>query len=327
MHMERRLTSPSDRTTKRLIIGSILVLAIGIPLIVVLYLFDQYHTPGPSLVERDILVAEEAVTQNPNLLTARLALAGEYAKNGRLADAVAQYDQILTAEPDAGAALLGRGAVEIALDQLDAAQADFSKVVAAAEGGEMANADPQLELAYFSLGSIALEQGRAQDAVMELAKAIAIKRTDADALNLLGTALLRIGEPQRAVTATRAAIALVPIGWCEPYTQLEAAYTALGDTDGAGYAGGMVALCQERPADAKAKLTPLTTGKYAVDALVGLGLVAEVQNDTAAAQDAYTRAVAVEPTNFGAVTGLGRVGGAQPSGPDATPSGGPTGGG
>ncbi len=89
----------------------------------------------------------------------------------------------------------------------------------------------------------------------------------------------------------------------------------------------MVALCQERPADAKAKLTPLTTGKYAVDALVGLGLVAEVQNDTAAAQDAYTRAVAVEPTNFGAVTGLGRVGGAQPSGPDATPSGGPTGGG
>lgn len=325
--MERRLTAPSDRTTKRLIFGSILVLAIGIPLIVVLYLFDQYHTPGPSLVDRDIKVAEDAVTRNPNLLTARLALAEEYAKSGRLADAVAQYDQILTAEPDAGSALLGRGSAEIALDRLDAAAADFGKVVAAAESGEMANVDPQLEAAYFSLGDIAIKQGRAEDAVIQLSKAIAIKRTDADALNLLGAALLQVGEPQRAVTATRQAIALVPIGWCDPYTQLETAYTALGDANGAAYAGGMVALCQARPDDAKAKLQALTTGTYAVDALVGLGLVAETQNDNAAAQDAYSKAVAVDPTNFGAVTGLGRVGGAEPSSPGASPSGGPTGGG
>jgi tetratricopeptide (TPR) repeat protein len=325
--MERRLTAPSDRTTKRLIIGSILVLAIGIPLIVVLYLFDQYHTPGPSLVDRDIKVAEDAGTKNPNLLTARLALAEEYAKSGRLADAVVQYDQILTAEPDAGAALLGRGAAEIALDRLDAASADFGKVIAAAESGEMANVDPQLEAAYFSLGDIALKQGRAPDAVVQLSKAIAIKRTDADALNLLGTALLQVGEPQRAVTATRQAIALVPIGWCEPYTQLETAYTTLGDADGAAYAGGMVALCQERPDDAKAKLQALTTGTYAVDALIGLGLVAETQNDNAAALDAYGKAAAVDPTNFGAVAGLGRVGGVQPSSPGASPSGVPTGGG
>lgn len=327
MHMERRLTSPSDRTTKRLIIGSILVLAIGIPLIVVLYLFDQYHTPGPSLVERDILVAEDAVTRNPNLLTARLALAEAYAKSGRLDDAVTQYDEILTAAPDAGAALLGRGSTEIALGQLDAAAADFTKVVDAAATGEMAGADPQLESAYFSLGVIALKQGHAQDAVVKLAKALEIKRTDADALNLLGTALLQAGEPQRAVTATRQAIALVPVGWCEPYAQLQAAYLTLGDSDGATYADGMVALCQGRPDDAKATLSPLTSGAYAVDALVGLGLVAETQNDNAGAQDAYGKALAVDPTNFNAVTGLGRAGGAQPSSPGATPSGGPTGGG
>ena len=89
----------------------------------------------------------------------------------------------------------------------------------------------------------------------------------------------------------------------------------------------MLALCQERPDDAKAKLAPLTTGSYAVDALVGLGLVAEVQNDTVAAQDAYTRALAVDPTNFGAVTGLGRVGGAPSDSPGVRPSGTPTGGG
>ena len=209
-----------------------LVLAIGIPLIVVLYLFDQYHTPGPSLVDRDIAVAEEAVTKDPNLLSARLALAGEYMKNGRLEDAVAQYDQILIAAPDASGALLGRGSAEIALDRLDAAAADFQKIVDAAKGGEMAGADPQLESAYFSLGVIALKQDRAQDAVVQLTDAIKIKRTDADALNLLGTALLKAGDPQRAVAATRQAIALVPVGWCEPYTQLETAYTALSDAMG-----------------------------------------------------------------------------------------------
>ena len=61
------------------------------------------------------------MTKNPNLLTARLALAQAYMKNGRFADAVAQYDQILIVAPDAAEALLGRGSAEIALDRLDAA--------------------------------------------------------------------------------------------------------------------------------------------------------------------------------------------------------------
>ncbi len=323
MHIPRRLTAPSDRTTNRLIVGSILVLVIGIPLIGVLYFFDQYRSPGPSLIERDIQVAQEAVTKNPNLLTARLALAQAYAKAGRFTDAVAQYDQILNVSPDAAGALLGRGGVEIALDRLDAAAADFQKIVDAAKGGEMANVDPQLESAYYSLGVIALKKGQPKDAVIQLANAIQIKQTDADALNLLGTALLQAGEPQRAVTATRQAIALVPIGWCDPYSQLETAYQALNDSAGAQYAAGMVAFCQDRPDEAKAKLGSLTSGAYAVDALVGLGLIAEAQNDAAAAADAYGKVLEKDPKNFAAITGLGRIGG--PSGsPASSPSAGPT---
>jgi Tetratricopeptide repeat. len=306
----------------RLIIGSILVLVVGLPLIGVLYFFDQYRSPGPTLIDRDIQAAEAAVTKDPNLLTARLALAQAYTKTGRFADSIAQFDQILSVSPDAGTALLGRGSAEIALERLDAATADFQKVVDAAKGGEMANVDPQLESAYYSLGVIALKQGQPKDAVIQLANAVQIKRTDADALNLLGTALLQTGESQRAVTATRQAIALVPIGWCEPYTQLETAYISLSDTAGAQYAGGMVAFCQNRPDEAKAKLGPLTSGTYAVDALVGLGIVAEVQNDTAAAVDAYSKALEKDPQNFAAITGLGRVGANPSSNPVSSPSGG-----
>jgi tetratricopeptide (TPR) repeat protein len=247
MHFDRTLKGPSDRTMNRLIVGSVLVLVIGIPLIGVLYFLDQYRTPGPSLVERDIQVAEEAVTRNPNLLTARLALADAYAKDGRFTDAVAQYDQLLAVSPDAGSALLGRGSAEIALDRLDAAAADFQRVVDLAKGAEMANVDPQLQSAYYSLGVVALKKGQPPEAVIQLSQAIQIKRTDADALNLLGTALLQAGEPKRAETALRQAIALVPIGWCDPYAQLATAYTVLSDTDGVQYADGMVAFCGNRP--------------------------------------------------------------------------------
>jgi tetratricopeptide (TPR) repeat protein len=327
MHLSRTLKGLSNREMNRLIVGSILVLAIGIPLIGVLYFFDQYRSPGPSLVDRDIQVAEDAVTKNPNLLTARLALAQSYAKAGRFADAVAQYDQILSVSPDAAAALLGRGSAAIALARLDAAAADFQKVVDAAKGGEMANVDPQLESAYYSLGLILLKKGQPKEAVIQLASAIQIKQTDADALNLLGTALLQAGEPQRAVTATRQAIALVPMGWCDPYAQLATAYTSLNDTAGAQYAAGMVAFCQSRSDEAKAQLGPLTSGTYAVDALVGLGLVAETQNDTAAAVDAYTKVLAKDPKNFAAITGLGRVGGIPSGSPTTSPTAGPTGGG
>jgi tetratricopeptide (TPR) repeat protein len=327
VHNMLRVTSLPNRSLNRLIVGLVMVLVIGAPLVGVLYFLDQYRTPGPGIVDRDIQVAQDALTQNPNLLNARLTLATAYMKNGRFADAVSQYDEILKAAPDANAALLGRGSAELALDKLEAAAADFQKVVDAAKAGEMANVDPQLESAYFSLGVIQVKNGRPKDAVISLSKAILIKRTDADALNLLGTALMQAGEPKRAVTALRQATALVPVDWCDPYAQMETAYTSLGDIAGAQYASGMVALCQKRPADAKATLGPLTSGTYAVDALIGLGLVAEVQNDIPAAVDAYSRVLTQDPQNFAANTGLARVGGVPSGSPAASPSSGTTSGG
>jgi tetratricopeptide (TPR) repeat protein len=127
-----------------LIVGLTITLVIGVPLVGALYFLDQYRTPGPGIVDRDIQAAEQALTENPNLLTARLALATAYTKNGRFADAVVQYDEILKAAPSAATALLGRGSAEIALNKLDAAAADFQTVIDAAVGGEMANVDPQL---------------------------------------------------------------------------------------------------------------------------------------------------------------------------------------
>src|SRR3989304_6164876 len=85
----------------------------------------------------------------------------------------------------------------------------------------------RLEAAYYGLAVIALEQNRPRDAATQLANALNIDRTDADALNLMGTALIAIGDLPNAVDALRDAVALVPTGWGEPYAQMKQAYTGL----------------------------------------------------------------------------------------------------
>ncbi len=278
MHSTRTLKGPSDRTLNRLIIGAILIIVVGIPVIAAIYFVDRHVDPGPSLVERQFSAAEEAVRKEPNKVSTRLALASTYMTAKRYTDAIVQFTEILKVEPTHRAALLGRGFAELSTGDLVAARADYEKMADAAKTGEMSAQDPQLEAAYYSLGEIALKQDRPKDALTLLESAVRINRTDADALNLLGTAYLRNGDAKIAVEALKAAVALVPAGWCEPYGQLGQAYTTLGQRPTAPpYATGMVALCEGRPDEAKAQLQPLATGTFAGAALLGLAMVAEAR--------------------------------------------------
>jgi Flp pilus assembly protein TadD len=156
--------------------------------------------------------------------------------------------------------------------------------------------------------------------------ALRIDRADADAMNLLGTAYLANGKPKDAVDVLRRAVAFVPTGWCEPYAGLTTAYTSLGDAAGAGYAGGMVAFCEGRPDEAKAKLQPLTNGAVAVDAMLGLALIAAAEGDIDTATTLYTKVLEKDPENFSAITGLKGLATSDhgatpaPSAPAASPS-------
>ena len=311
--MRAALGAVSDRTINRTIIGLGLALVIGLPTVGLLYVFDRHVDPGLPMTQRTIAAAEAAIRSEPNKLSNRLQLGAAYAAGGRLRDAVAQYAEVIQVEPGNRIALLGRADGLVALGDLDAAARDYQAVVDVAKGTEMAKVDPQLEAAYFGLGSIALQQDRPRDAATQLANALTINRTDADALNLMGTALLRIDDAKGAIEALRDAIALVPVGWCEPYTQLVDAYTAVNDATGTQYATGMVALCQKRPAEADRLLEPLENGPFARDALIGLALTAEDRGDRDAAVAFYFRVYSTDPTDFQAITGLNRLGaGASP---------------
>lgn len=311
--MSAAFDAASDRTLNRILLGLIVAIVIGVPAIAIVYVLDRNVDPGPPVAERAIAAGEEAVRSDPNRLSNRYGLAMAYVAADRQADAIAQFSEILRVEPVHRAALLGRADAYVTLGDLDAAARDFQALVDATEGGEMAMVDPQREAAFYGLGTIALSQGRPADAVVALTEAVKINRTDADALNLLGAALLQTGDTENAIKALRAALALVPAGWCEPYAQLGTAYTAAGNPAGAQYASGMVALCEQRVEEAEQVLTPLIEGPFAVDALIGLGLAAEERGDETAAIDFYSRVYAADPTNFNAITGLNRLGAPDPA--------------
>lgn len=310
--------SLSDRALSRLLRIGTLVLIIGIPLFGVVYFLDQRVSPGPSLDQRQVITAEAQVRKSPNNVAARLALAAAYRQDKRLDDALRQYDEILRVEPTHRAALLGRGEILYIKGDLAAAAATLQKITSAAATGEFAGADPQLEEAHYYLGAIAVKQDNGQTATAELSAALKIDGTDADAWYLLGTVQLKDGQAKNAVRSLRQALLYVPTGWCDPYGQLGAAYRNLGQLPQAEYAGAMLDFCQNRTVEAINRLKALAGGPEAVDAMLGLGMIAETGNNRDEAISWYRKVLAVNAGNTTAISALSRLG-AAPAG-SATPS-------
>ena len=172
----------------------------------------------------------------------------------------------------------------------------------------MANVDPMLQASYYSLGSIAVQQGRPAEAIPFLEQALAIRRSDADALYLIGTAYVATGETDKAEAALRAAVAYVPIGWSEPYAALADGFAKAGKAALAEWAGAMADLAAGKPDLAEPRLLAIADGDAAVDAAIGLGLLHETRGQTAAAAEWYGRALAASPDNAAARLGMSRVG-------------------
>lgn len=308
MKLSRRTTPVSDKAMTWMLRLGTLALATGVLLLAGIYYQDQHVNAGPSLIGRQIEGAEAAVRKTPSDIGIRLQLAAAYQSNKQSDEALKQYDEILRAEGSNKTALLGRGGVLLAKGDLQGATVAYHKITNAARTGEFAGADPQLAEARYYLGSIALKQGKAKEAIVELTAALKVDRTDSDALYLLGVAQLKAGAPNLAVVALKRAVLFVPAGWCEPYSQLALAYGRLGQTPHASYASAMTSFCQKKAADAKRQLKTLTTGPVAVEALLALGLIAQTESSNPEAIAWYQKVLTVDRTNVNAVSALSQLG-------------------
>ena len=282
----------------------VMVLAIGVAAFGFMYYQDQHVNAGPSMIDRQTTAAEAVVKAAPNSINDRLTLAADYQQAKRLDDALAQYNIILNAAKGNRFALLGRGSVQTAKGNLTAAAADYKQITGANAKGEFAGADPQLQEAYYHLGSIAVTQGKATEAIFELQAAIGINPQDSDSLYLMGLAQLKAGAPKLAIDAFTKAVAFVPTGWCEPYTQLALAYGKLTETPQATYNAGMADFCHNKTANATAKFTTLIKGPQGVNAMLGLAVIADTGSNHAEAIGWFKKVLLVDPKNVAATTAL-----------------------
>jgi tetratricopeptide (TPR) repeat protein len=284
------------------------VLVVGVAAFGVIYFQDQHVDAGPTLVGRQIAGAEAAVKQTPNNITFRLQLASAYLQDKRPDDALNQYDVVLKAAKGNRQALLGRGQILIAKGDLKAAYVTYHAITDLAAKGEFSGADPQAQEAHYYLGQIAVTQGNTKVAITELQTALQMDATDSDALYLMGLARLKEGSTKQAVDSFKQALTFVPMGWCEPYTQLKAAYGKLGNAPEATYAGAMANFCHKKTVEAKRQLNTLTTGPVEIDALLGLGLIAETESNNPAAISSYKKVLTLDPKNATAISDLTRLG-------------------
>jgi tetratricopeptide (TPR) repeat protein len=306
-----RVTSPTkmdDRQLNRLIKRVLLLLVVGTVVFVGFYALDRWRPATEPIVDRRLSALEQAVRDKPDDVPSRGQLADTYVAKGRFEDAIVQYNLILESGTATEQASYGRAGAYMGLGQLDNAATDYQAVVEIAKGGEMANVDPMLASAYYSLGSIAMQQAKAAEAIPLLEKALAIKRSDADALFLIGKAYIATGATDKAELALRSAVDFVPIGWSEPYVALAEAFTKAGRLAEAEWAGAMADLVAGKPELAEPRLLAIVDGDAALDAAIGLGLLFETKGDSAAASGWYGKALEINPQNAAARLGLGRVG-------------------
>lgn len=298
----------SDQALSRLLKwGSLLFVALLV-LFAVFYTLTQRVNTGPSVLERQITAAEQAVEKAPRNLPARLALAQAYNQAGRTDDALSQYAEVLRVDKGNLDALLGRGELYFAANRLDQAAADFNAIVKASAGGEFARIDQRIGAAHYFLADVQLKQGHPEAAVAEAQAALVVNATDSDSLYLLGSALAAQGKQANAVDAYLRALLFVPTGWCEPYEGLQAAWGKLGKAAQASYAEGMAQFCRGKHAEATTTLQALTSGPAAADSMAGLGLIAETAADDSGAIGWYRKALAKDPANVNAIAGLSRLG-------------------
>ncbi|HSO30065.1 MAG TPA: tetratricopeptide repeat protein [Candidatus Sulfomarinibacteraceae bacterium] len=302
--LAKRPEGELDRLIKR--IGAILL--VGAVIFTAFYLFDRWRPAAPAIVDQELVALEAAVREDPADVAARGRLADVYVAKGRYDEAITQYNAVLETGKAEELAKFGRAGAYMGLEQYDLAAADYQAVVEIAKGGEMANVDPMLEAAYYGLGSIAMKQARPADAIPFLENALRIKRSDADALYLIGQAYAQTGATDKAEIALRRAVAFVPIGWSEPYAALAEAFTNAGRTAMAEWASVMADVAVGKVDTAESRLKAIVDTEAGLDAAIGLGLLYESRGELVAAAEWYEAALARDATNDAALLGLGRVG-------------------
>ena len=283
--------------------------AVGIILIVGAFVVASIFTGDSGKsdpLKAAIAKAEAEVRNDPNSAELRVAVADAYLKADRFDDALAQYGEALTIDPNREDALYGLGVAHKEKGNLNEAGAALQSVIQLNTGTEGAALNPRLQGAHYYLGQVLREQGRYDDAINEFRAALALNRADADTLLELGKTFALNGNNDDASQAFDVALAFVP-DFREAYVEVEKLANAMGDQAKGDYARAMLLVLDDKAKDAVPILQRAAEQGGNAHYYWALGWALEKTDDNVGAMAAYQKAVDINPGEQMAAESLRRL--------------------
>ncbi|TAK34995.1 MAG: tetratricopeptide repeat protein [Chloroflexota bacterium] len=292
-----------ERAVKLMLVAFVLM-TIGLA---AFYVIDRYRYQNVSIVDREMQRLEELARRDPENLAARLAVADAYFMKKRYDQAITQYEQVLKADPDRVGTLIGLGFAYRGKGDIAKMEEAFKHAIEVSTG-DFAQFDARLQMVNYYLGEAYLKHGEYDQSIERLQAALKIKRTDADALLLLGHAYQGKGEYGNAAGAYATATEFVP-DFVEAYQGMAASFEKMGDAARAGYARGMVAFSKGDNAGALRQLEEAASQATDEPIVVwGLAMAREKAGQKERAVEAYRRMLTLAPDYRPAIDALARLG-------------------
>ena len=177
----------------------------------------ELHSQGR--IEEAIAEYDQAIRLDSALGLAYLNRAGAYGQLGQHQRAIQDYDGAIRLDPEFVLAYLNRGSAYVTLGQFQRAIQDLDEAI---------RLDPMIAEAYASRGGAYGSLGQFQRAIRDLDEAIRLNPSDARAHTNRGTSYARLGQYQRAIQDLGEAIRLDPQE-AAAYDNRGSAYALLGD--------------------------------------------------------------------------------------------------
>jgi tetratricopeptide (TPR) repeat protein len=140
-------------------------------------------------------------------------------KEGKIEDAISQYEQALRINPNSATAKFGLGIALVETGKPEDAVRQYEAAL---------RLNPELDGAHNNLGIALLQIGRVPEAIDQFQQAVRIYPAFAEAHNNLGLALAQAGQRQDAIRQYEQAIQIQP-DFSEAHYNLGNAYLQLGD--------------------------------------------------------------------------------------------------
>lgn len=288
----------------------------------------------PASRQIDALVAD--IKKNPNDIGKRMRLAQAFAVAGRDREAVQQYKAVLTVSKDYTPALSGLGFVALKQKQYTTGERYFRRVVELLEGKVSEGRDAQLEIAYFYLGNALLEQKQYEEAASNFKAALRLRRDASDTHYALAVCFRELGTMEAYRESLENTLMFDPkmpeanydLGMlmletkkneAEAAEHFRVAAEAAPNHEKPREALAQLGSASDRLASAKklAKSDPkqaLVEARVAaaldpqsVEAFILVGDLWAKKGDIEKAQDAYRKALAVDPEAEAAQAGMERI--------------------